>query len=110
MVNDARRLVEEVLEDIPNLSTSTHSWQDSASYDSGNSESEWGWDGSSLATGDIVVDAGGNEVSLTLGDSGDSEYYASSEFSSYEHSSSDQAQVSSSGGGSSSRSESISLE
>ena len=109
MVYEARRLVEEVLEDIPNLSTSD-SWSEGISFDSGNSESQWGWDGEGLTTGDIVVDAGGNEVPVSLGNDGDSDYYASSEYSSYEQISSERAQVSSSVSGSSSRSESFTLD
>ena len=57
MVQEARALASEALEDIPELSSSTESWQEDEPSDSGNSEVQWGWDGSGLATGDIVVDA-----------------------------------------------------
>ena len=67
MLEDARALVDEVLQEIPDLTSSEGSWEEFS--DSGNSEVEWGWSGRDLVTGDLVAGAGGDEAPVTVGNS-----------------------------------------
>ena len=69
IVREARDLLREVVEGMPELSSASESSQDEEQSDSGNSEVQWGWDGSGLITGDVFVDADGHEGLLTVHDS-----------------------------------------
>ena len=77
LLEGARELLIEVMEDIPNLTSSSDSI-DEPSSDSGNSEVEWGGNIMNLGRGDLVRGPNGEVAAVSLGNDSSSDVSAES--------------------------------